>query len=191
MRPLEHRYGIVLGLTILAVLFSILAPDTPIGRGISVLLQSTMLLAVIATSRERHAIRDARAVLVFLVLVALAVLICCRSFPVGSAQRHRCRRAGGARIADTRDRATSSRARCLAAGGRRRAHDLSAARPALRPRCPRARRHRSASVFRAGSNSAVTQSQENYFSFTTLTTTGYGISRPRSASGERSRCSRC
>lgn len=69
----HHRYGLVLLLTIVAVVDVILAPDTPVSRGIGVLLQGTMLLVVIATSRERPSVRRARAIAAGCVLLALAL----------------------------------------------------------------------------------------------------------------------
>jgi hypothetical protein len=178
-RPLEHRYGIVLGLTILAVLFSILAPDTPIGRGIAVLLQSTMLLAVIATSRERHATRDARAALAFLVLVSLAVLVFLSVIPgwVGAAGTASAVLAvlvsltrGIVRL--VRDRGVTLQA----VAGALTTYLLIGLLFALVVRvlvgiAPH-------QYFEQVSSSAVTQSQEIYFSFTTLTTTGYGDLTP-------------
>jgi len=178
-RPLEHRYGVVLGLTILAVLFSILAPDTPIGRGISVLLQSTMLLAVIATSRENHAARDARAALVFLALVSLAVLVLLSVVPgwVGAA--------GTAAavlvvlVSLTRGIVRLVRERGVtlqAVAGALTTYLLLGLLFALVVRvlvgiAPH-------QYFEQVSKSAVSQSQEIYFSFTTLTTTGYGDLTP-------------
>jgi prepilin signal peptidase PulO-like enzyme (type II secretory pathway) len=184
MRPLEHRYGVVLGLTILAVLFSILAPDTPVGRGIAVLLQSTMLLAVIATSRERHVTRDARAVLAFLVLVGLAVLVFLSVIPgwVGAA---------GTAIAVLA--VLVSLTRGIVRLVRERGVTLQAVAGALttylllgllfalvvRVLVGLAAHQ----YFEQVSSSAVTQSQEIYFSFTTLTTTGYGDLTPALSMG--------
>ena len=143
------------------------------------LLQSAMLLAVIATSRESHAARNTRTALAFLVLIALAVLVLLSVIPgwIGAAGTAAAV-AAVLVVAHARDRAPGSRPRRHAAGGRRGAHDLSAARPAVRARRPRARRHRPHQYFEQVSSSAVTQSQEIYFSFTTLTTTGYGDLTP-------------
>lgn len=69
----QHRYGLVLLLSIVAVVDVILAPDTPVSRGIGVLLQGTMLLVVIATSRERASVRRARAIVAGVLLLALAL----------------------------------------------------------------------------------------------------------------------
>lgn len=72
-RSAQYRYGLVLLLTVIAVVDVIVAPDTPTSRGIGVLLQGTMLLAVIATSRESRAVRRARAIVASAVLLALAL----------------------------------------------------------------------------------------------------------------------
>jgi Ion channel len=69
----QHRYGLVLLLTVIAVVDVIIAPDTPISRGIGVLLQGTVLLVVIATARGSRAVRRARAIAAAGVLLALAV----------------------------------------------------------------------------------------------------------------------
>lgn len=60
-------------LTTIAVVDIIIAPDTPASRGIGVLLQGTMLLVVIATSRESAAVRKARVIVAAGVLLALAL----------------------------------------------------------------------------------------------------------------------
>jgi hypothetical protein len=178
-RPIEHRYGVVLGLTILAVLFSILAPDTPAGRGVSVLLQSAMLLAVIATSRESHAMRNTRTALAFLVLIALAALVQQSVIPawVGAAGTAAAVLAvlvvltrGIVRL--VRDRGVTLQA----VAGALTTYLLLGLLFALVIRVlvgisPH-------QYFEQVSGAAITQSQEIYFSFTTLTTTGYGDLTP-------------
>jgi hypothetical protein len=72
-RSAQHRYGLVLLLTIISVVDVIVAPDTPTSRGIGVLLQGTMLLVVIATSRDSAAVRRIRVILASGLLLALAV----------------------------------------------------------------------------------------------------------------------
>jgi Ion channel len=183
-RPIEHRYGVVLGLTILAVLFSILAPDTPVGRGVAVLLQSTMLLAVIATSRESHATRNARTALAFLALIALAVLVQQSVVPgwVGAAGTAVAVAAvlvvltrGIVRL--IRDRGVTLQA----VSGALTTYLLIGLLFALVVRVlvgisPH-------QYFEQVSSSAITQSKEIYFSFTTLTTTGYGDLTPALSAG--------
>jgi hypothetical protein len=183
----QHRYGIVLALTILAILFSILAPDTPVGRAISVVLQGAMLFAVIVTSREtgwRERDRDLHpqgtlATLTVAVLFGLAVLVGLNVVPrwVGSA-------ATAAALAVvlvvlTRGIVRLVRARGVtlqAVAGALTTYLLIGLEFALVVRVivglsPHP-------YFEQVTNAAVTQSQEIYFSFTTLTTTGYGDLSP-------------
>jgi hypothetical protein len=177
-RSAEHRYGIVLALTVLAVLFSILAPATHLGRGLAVLLQGAMLLAVIATSRESAA-RRLSAVLAAVLLIALAVVTgdADVSSWVGSAGAAAAVMAvlvvlthGVVRL--IRERGVTVQA----VAGALTTYLLIGLEFALlvgvlvgvspHP------------YFEQISNAAANQSQEIYFSFTTLTTTGYGDLTP-------------
>jgi hypothetical protein len=175
----QHRYGIVLGLTILAVLFAILAPDTPVGRAIAVLLQGAMLFAIIATSREAPAKRGLAATLTVLTLIALAALVGLSVIPrwVGAA---------GTAVAVTavlviltrglvrliRDRGVTLQA----VAGALTSYLLIGLLFALVIRVLVG--VLSHQYFEQVANAAVTQSQQLYFSFTTLTTTGYGDLTP-------------
>ncbi len=178
-RPIEHRYGVVLGLTILAVLFSVLAPDTPVGRGIAVLLQSAMLLAVIATSRESHAARNTRTALAFLVLIALAVLVQQSAIPAWIGAAGTAAAVAAVLVVLTRGIVRLIRDRGVtlqAVAGALTTYLLIGLLFALVIRvlvgiAPH-------QYFEQVSSAAVTQSQEIYFSFTTLTTTGYGDLTP-------------
>ncbi len=175
----RHRYGMVLALTILAVLFSILAPDTPAGRAVAVLLQSAMLLAVIATSREQISVRGVRTAVVLAVLVALALLVALSVVPgwVGAAGSSAAVAAVLAVLTRgvvqlIRDRGVTIQA----VAGALTSYLLIGLLFALVVRmlvgvAPQ-------QYFEQISSSAVTQSQEIYFSFTTLTTTGYGDLTP-------------
>ncbi len=175
----EHRYGVVLGLTILAVLFSILAPDTPVGRAISVLLQGAMLFAIIATSREAPASRSFAATLTVTALIALAVLVGLSVIPrwVGAAGT-------AVAVAAVLGILTNGVVRLIrdhgvtlqAVAGALTSYLLIGLLFALVVRIivgvsPHP-------YFQQVSNAAVTQSQQLYFSFTTLTTTGYGDLTP-------------
>jgi Ion channel len=71
----QHRYALVLLLAFAAVLDVIVAPDTPVSRGIGALLQGTMLLVVIATSRERASVRRARVIAAGSLLLALSLAV--------------------------------------------------------------------------------------------------------------------
>jgi hypothetical protein len=173
---------VVLGLTIMAVLFTILAPETPIGRAISVLLQGAMLFTIIATSREggwgSHS-RGLAATLTITALIALAALVGFSVVPhwVGAAGTALAVAAvlviltkGVVRL--IRDRGVT----LPAVAGALTSYLLIGLLFALVVRVlvgvsPHP-------YFEQVANAAVTQSQQIYFSFTTLTTTGYGDLTP-------------
>ncbi len=175
----QHRYGLVLGLTIFAVLFSVLAPDTPVGRGIAILLQSTMLLAVIATSRENQITRKASAALTLLLLVVLATLVLLSVVPrwVGAAGTAVAVLAALVVLTKGLVRLIGERGVTVqAVAGALTSYLLIGLLFALVVRVlVGISAHQ---YFEQVSSSAVTQSQEVYFSFTTLTTTGYGDLTP-------------
>jgi hypothetical protein len=181
-RSARHRYGVVLVLTILAVLFSIVAPETPAGRAIAVLLQGAMLFGIIVTSRETPRDRLPRglaATLTVIVLLALAALVGLSVVPrwVGAAGAALAVLAvlivltrGVVRL--VRDRGVTLQA----VAGALTSYLLIGLLFALVVRVivglsPHP-------YFEQVSNAAVTQSQQIYFSFTTLTTTGYGDLTP-------------
>ncbi len=180
----RHRYGLVLGLTIIAVLFSILAPETPVGRAIAVLLQGLVLLAVIATARDGRVTRGTAGLLTIAVVVALAVLVGLKVVPrwVGAA---------GTAVAVlavlvvlTRGVVRLIRERGVtlqAVAGALTTYLLIGLEFALVVRV--AVGVSAHQYFEQAANAAVTQSQEIYFSFTTLTTTGYGDLTPAVSAG--------
>jgi hypothetical protein len=199
--PARYRYGVVLGLTILAVLFSILAPETPVGRAFAVLLQGAMLFATIATSREEG--EDLRrrepagvegrwgprahtsvAALTLAAIIAVAVLVGLKAVPrwVGSACTVVAVFAvlvvllrGVVRLIRVRGVTVQAVAGALAI------YLLIGLEFALVVRVLVG--VLSHPYFAQVANAAVTQSQEIYFSFTTLTTTGYGDFTPQSSPG--------
>jgi hypothetical protein len=179
---------VVLGLTILAVLFSILAPDTPLGRAFAVLFQSTMLFAVIVTSREdggrdrwartpnARLLEAAVTVAVVLGLAALVGLKVVASW-VGAAATAAAVLAvlivlvrGVVRL--VREHGVTLQA----VAGALTTYLLLGLEFALLIRVlVGISAH---AYFEQAANAAVNQSQEIYFSFTTLTTTGYGDLTP-------------
>lgn len=70
----SHRYGIVLGIVLAQVLFLVLAPTTTLSRTISLVLQGTVLLAVIMTSRQSQQVRTRATVGAGVLVVVIAVL---------------------------------------------------------------------------------------------------------------------
>jgi hypothetical protein len=180
----RHRYGLVLGLTILAVLFSILAPETPAGRAVAILLQGLVLLAVIVTARDTRATRGTAGAVTIAAIVVLAVLVGLKIVPrwVGAA---------GTAIAVLAVLVVLTRG--IVRLIRERGVTVQAVAGALTTYLLIGLEF--ALVVRVGvglsahpyfaqvSNAAVTQSQEIYFSFTTLTTTGYGDLSPAVSAG--------
>jgi hypothetical protein len=63
MEPAHHRYGAVFLITLVLLVFVIMAPTADWSRAVVLLLESTALVVVLATSRERRAVRRARATL--------------------------------------------------------------------------------------------------------------------------------
>ena len=171
----------------LAVLFSILAPDTTLGRAIAVLLQGTMLLAVIATARENAWSRDSRgfaagstvaAVVGLAVLVELEVVASWVSSAATAAA------VLAVLVILTRGIVRLVRERGVtvqAVSGALTTYLLIGLEFALVVRVIVG--ISSHPYFAQVTNAAVTQSQEIYFSFTTLTTTGYGDLSPVLSAG--------
>ncbi len=169
----------VLALTILAVLFSILAPDTPAGRAVAVLLQSAMLLAVIATSREQFSVRSTSAALVFAVLLAVALLVALSVVPNWVGALATSVAVAAVLVVLTRGLVELIRDRGVtiqAVAGALTSYLLIGLLFALVVRVLVG--IASQQYFEQVSSSVVSQSQELYFSFTTLTTTGYGDLTP-------------
>jgi Ion channel len=61
VRGAEYRYGVVLLLTLLLLVFLIVAPTGNLARAFAILLEAAALIVVVATSRERGRVRRARA----------------------------------------------------------------------------------------------------------------------------------
>jgi hypothetical protein len=73
----SHRYGVVLTVALAAVLFLIIAPEAPWSRAVGMLLAGGMLLVVIATSRGNVRLRERVGVAL---IVATAVLVAGTAF---------------------------------------------------------------------------------------------------------------
>jgi Ion channel len=70
-----HRYGIVLALALLAVVFLVVAPDGTGSRAVALLIVGAMLVVVIATSRSDPAVRERGAGLAGVAVVAVALTV--------------------------------------------------------------------------------------------------------------------
>jgi hypothetical protein len=82
----RHRYGIVLLLAAVMVVFLIVAPDRTGSRAVALLLAGAMLVTVAATSRGDRTLRETTAGAVVLLSIALAVGVTAHAVPawVGS-----------------------------------------------------------------------------------------------------------
>jgi Ion channel len=178
-----HRYGVVLLLTIAAVVDSIVAPDTPASRAVGVLLQGGLLLGVIATSRERRRMHGLLGVLLACALLALAVAVGLSAVPrrVGSAT-------AGIVVASVLVVLVRGVARLIGEQG----VTLQAVAGALAIYLLVGLTFAMAINLIALLGSAPhyfaqgtdgTQSEQVYFSFTTMTTTGYGDLTPATQVG--------
>ena len=70
-RRAQFRYGAVFLLTLAAVVFVIAAPSAGWSRAVTVAIESVALVVAIATSRERERVRHRRALAVGIVMVVL------------------------------------------------------------------------------------------------------------------------
>jgi hypothetical protein len=83
-RPGRYRYGGVLLLAFVLVVFEILSPSADWSRAIVVALQSAALLVVIATSRVRSDVRRARGTAIGVAAVLLVASVASGVVPVGA-----------------------------------------------------------------------------------------------------------
>jgi hypothetical protein len=75
IRPAQYRYGAVLLLTLVLLVFQIVAPAAAWARALALALEAAALLVVVATSRDRSSVRRARASLVGAAALALVVAV--------------------------------------------------------------------------------------------------------------------
>ncbi len=78
----EFRYGAVFVLMIALLVFVIIAPAGNAERAVVLALQGLALLVVVATSRERPAVRNARVRMLAVVAAAAVVGVAAGAFPV-------------------------------------------------------------------------------------------------------------
>lgn len=177
-----YRYGVVLALSLVAVVFFIVAPDRPLSRAIGLLLTASMLLAVVVTGRGGAAIRRLVALTAGGVAFGVALAITTHGLEpwVGSLL-------GVVLVGGTLVELVVGIARMLNAQG----VTIRAVSGALSVYLlfgllisllvtVGARLH-SGDFFAQGTDG--TQSQHVYFAFTTMTTTGYGDLTPATAYG--------
>ncbi len=71
----QFRYGVVFLLTLVVVVFVIAAPSADWSRAVTLALEGSALVVAIATARERERVRHRRALLVGVVLIVLILLV--------------------------------------------------------------------------------------------------------------------
>jgi hypothetical protein len=178
----RHRYGIVLMLAIVAVVFLIVAPTGALSRAFGLLIVSGMLLIVVATSRGDLRLRETVAGGIGLVTLLVAVLAALSDVPswVSSA-------VAIVVVAVTLGQLVRGLTRML----RTRGVTVQAVAGALAVylllgimfafAIAFAARVGSSHYFAQGIDG--TESQHVYFSFTSMTTTGYGDLTPATRAG--------
>jgi hypothetical protein len=83
-RSAEYRYGVVLLLAFILVVFAIVAPDADWARAVAMTLEGAALLVAVATSRARSEVRRARALAVCAGALLLVIVIALGLLPVES-----------------------------------------------------------------------------------------------------------
>lgn len=74
-RDASHRYGIVLAVALAAVVFLIVAPEAPWSRAVGLAFAGGMLLAVVATSRGSVRLRQSASVATIAVTAAIVLAV--------------------------------------------------------------------------------------------------------------------
>ena len=71
----QYRYFVVLGMMLVAVVFLIAAPTANWSRGLAVGIEGAALVLSVATSHERRSVRQRKAVVLAVVMIVAVVLI--------------------------------------------------------------------------------------------------------------------
>ena len=172
-QPPGYRYGVVLLLVSVLVVFAIVAPDTDWSRALGFALEGAGLVVVLATSRARGETRRTRALVAGIAASFVVIAIAGGALPVGLTFLLECGARRGHPVRPDRGASPSPPLTRRDQTGRRRgSRDLPAGRAAVRIH------HRLGLA--AGQDPllrrahGVTIGDRVYFSFSTLTTTGYG-----------------
>lgn len=169
----RHRYGIVLALAVVMVVFLIVAPDRAGSRAVALLLSGAMLVTVVVTSRADPAVRGRTSGTLAVATAALALAVVLHVVPqwVGAA-------AAGVLVIVTLVQLVLGLIRLLREGG----VTIQAVSGALAVYLLLGLLFSIAITVAAklgdgayfAQHTDGTASQHVYFSFTTLTTTGFG-----------------
>ena len=74
-RPARFRYGVVFLLTVALVVFVIAAPDANWSRAVALAIEGAALIVAVATTRERQEVRRRNAAAIGLVIIVLILLV--------------------------------------------------------------------------------------------------------------------
>jgi hypothetical protein len=80
-RPAQHRYFIVLGLILASVVFLIAAPTADWSRALAIGIEGVALIVTVATSRVRETVRRRRAIGLGVAMAAVVLLIAVGEVP--------------------------------------------------------------------------------------------------------------
>jgi hypothetical protein len=177
-----YRYGAVLALALISVVFFIVAPERPLSRAIGLVLVASMLLVVVITGRGRAVLRGWAATIAALVAIGVGIAVAADGLPlwIGSG-------VGVVLIGGTLWELVTGLARMLRTQG----VTIRAVSGALAvyllfglliAQLVTVGAHIGDGDFFAQGTDG-TQSQHVYWAFTTMTTTGYGDLTPATAYG--------
>lgn len=184
--PLEpegkHRYGIVLAIALGAVAFLIIAPEAPWSRAASVLFAGGMLVAVVVTNRGDRRVHHKESLFVLVLTLGVAAALAFKAIPHA---------AGAITSALLMLATTAALVRGLARLLRTRGVTVQAVAGALAIylqlgimfafAITATAKIGNQPFFAQGTDGTV--SQHVYYSFTSMTTTGFGDLTPATASG--------
>ena len=184
--PLEpegkHRYGIVLALALATVAFLVIAPETPLTRGTAVLLAGGMLVVVVVTNRGDRRVHHKESLLVLVLTVGVAAALAFKVIPHA---------AGAITSALLMLATTVALVRGLARLLRTRGVTVQAVAGALAIylqlgimfafAITATAKIGNAPFFAQGTDGS--ESQRVYYSFTSMTTTGFGDLTPATSGG--------
>jgi len=178
----RHRYGVVLALAITTVVFLIVAPDEAGSRAVGLLISAAMLIVVIATSRVDRALRETSAGAVAVAAIAIGAGVVAHILPKWFAGA-----AAAAIVLATVIEVVRGIARLLRSQG----VTVPAVAGAVAVylllgilfafTIVVAAKAGGGHYFAQGTDGS--ESQDVYFSFTTMTTTGYGDLSPAGRGG--------
>lgn len=178
----QHRYGLVLALAVATVVFLIVSPAGDVSRAVGLVLTGSMLLVVVMTSRGDVSVRELAAGVVGLVTLAAATLTAFDVIPLSFGPA-----VGIVVIVTTIGQLVRGLVRLL----RERGVTVEAVAGALAVylllgilfafSIGFAAKAGSGPYFAQGFDG--TESQHVYFSFTSMTTTGYGDLSPATRAG--------